>query len=53
MILTILLVLILLVLGVFLASVISVAGAGAIILFGDVIVCIVFIIWLIKRLIDR
>ena len=28
----------------------SIAGAGAIIVFGDVIVCIIFIVWLIRKL---
>ena len=32
---------------------VSAIGAGAIILFGDVIVCMVFIGWLIKKLIDK
>lgn len=31
----------------------SAFGAGCIILFGDVIVCIVLIIWIIKKMIKR
>ena len=31
----------------------SVVGAGAIVIFGDVIVCIVFIVWLIRFLQKR
>ena len=32
---------------------ISAIGAGGIVLFGDVIVCMVLIIWLMKRLVKR
>ncbi len=31
----------------------SVGGAAFILVFGDVIVCIVFLIWLIKKIIDK
>jgi O-antigen/teichoic acid export membrane protein len=31
----------------------SVFGAGVIIIFGDVIVCAIFIIWIIKKLIAK
>lgn len=31
----------------------SVFGAGAIIIFGDVIVCLLLIVWLIKKLISK
>ena len=34
-------------------AVFSAVGAGAIILFGDVIVCILFMVWLIKRIINK
>ena len=37
----------------FLVAVGSVAGVTGIIIFGDVIVCIGFVIWLIKKLIDN
>ena len=53
MILFVLLVAILLVLG--LATVLTVGtfGAGAIILFGDVFVCIGILIWIIKKLLKK
>lgn len=45
----ILLVIGLLLLG-FTALVISIFGAGALIVFGDVIICIIIIVWIIKKL---
>ena len=45
----ILLVMLLLLLG-FITMVVSTLGAGAIIVFGDVIVCVVIIGWIIKKL---
>lgn len=50
MILFIILALILILLVVATVLVISVAGAGAIIVFGDVIVCILIIGWIIKKI---
>lgn len=37
----------------FVITSVAVVGAGGIIIFADVIVCIVFIVWLIKKLINR
>ena len=31
----------------------SVGGAAFILVFGDVIVCIIFLVWLIKKIIDK
>ena len=45
--------LILLILGGFLILTISAFGAGAIIIFGDVIICAVIIGWIIKKLFFR
>ena len=53
MILIILLSLIVLVLIAITVIVFTVGGALGIILFGDVIVCIVFLVWIIKKLIFR
>ena len=53
MVLIAILVLTLLILGVVSVLIISTVGAGAIVLFGDVIVCGLFIWWLIKRLIKK
>ena len=33
--------------------VVSVGGAVGIVLFGDVIVCVVFLVWIIKKLIKK
>ena len=44
------LLLVLLILLGFTALVISIFGAGAIIIFGDVIVCVLIIAWIIKKL---
>jgi hypothetical protein len=38
---------------VFVTGMISVIGASAIVVFGDIIIAVVFIVWLIKKLIDR
>ena len=53
MILFAILALILIILTVVFVLVTSVVGAGAVIIFGDVIVCIVLIGWLIKKLFIR
>ena len=53
MILMTILLLTLLILGVIIVAVVSTVGAGAIVIFGDVIVCIVFIVLLMKWLIKR
>lgn len=53
MILITILLLTLAVLAVITVLAISFGGAAVIILFGDVIVCMLFIIWIIKRLIKR
>lgn len=50
MILFAILALILIILTVVVVTVTSVIGAGAIIVFGDVIVCIIILGWLIKKL---
>lgn len=50
MILFAILALILIILTVVVVAVTSVIGAGAIIVFGDVIVCIIILGWLIKKL---
>lgn len=53
MILFTIIMLILLILILFLVAIVSVFGAGAIIIFGDVIVCIVLLIWLTKLIFFR
>lgn len=53
MILFILLLLIVIILTVVTIAVLSVAGAGFIIIFGDVIVCIAILIWIIKKIINK
>ena len=53
MILFTLLALIVLILTVVTVAVLSVAGAGFIIIFGDVIVCIAILIWIIKKLVTK
>ena len=53
MILLTILAMMLLFLVMFIVFITSVVGAGAIIIFGDVIVCIVFIVFIIKRPIRR
>lgn len=53
MILATILMLTLIILGVILALAVSTVGAGAIILFGDVIVCGFILVWLIKKLCKR
>ena len=50
MFLLMLLALIVIILAVITVVILSVGGAGFIIIFGDVIVCIGFIIWLIQRI---
>lgn len=50
MILFTILALILLILLVVVVTVTSVVGAGALIIFGDVIICIIILAWLINRL---
>lgn len=50
MFLFIILLLIVLILSVFLILALSVFGAGALIIFGDVIICILIIGWIIKKL---
>lgn len=50
MILTIILSIIFLILAVFVVLTLCVGGAGFIIVFGDVIVCILFIAWIIKKI---
>ena len=49
---TILLIVLLILVAITVAA-ISIGGAGIIILFGDVIVCILVIIWIMKRLINK
>lgn len=53
MILITLLLLTLVILGVIMAVIVSALGAGSIFLFGDVIVCMVFIILLIRFIIKK
>ena len=53
MILISILAVILVILLLFSVFIISTVGAGAIVLFGDIIVCVLFIGWLIKRLIKK
>lgn len=53
MILFTIIMLILLILILFLVAVVSVFGAGAIIIFGDVIVCAILLIWLMKAIFFR
>lgn len=53
MVLTALLLLITFILIVVTLIVIGIGGAAGIIIFGDVIVCILFLVWLIKKLIKR
>ena len=53
MILTFILLLTLIILGLVVVFSVSTIGAGAIILFGDVIVCILVLAWLIKKLTKR
>lgn len=53
MILFILLLLTLLVLTVVTALVISIGGAAGIIIFGDVIVCIAIIVWIMKKILNQ
>lgn len=53
MILFTILVLLLIFLLIFVAFMASLMGAGVIIVFGDVIVCIILIIWIIKKIIKR
>jgi hypothetical protein len=53
MLLFIILALILLILWVVTVLAVSVGGAGAIILFGDVIVCMAIIIWIMRRISKR
>lgn len=49
----ILLAIILIALGIFTVVTAGAVGTAGIIVFGDVIVCIVLIVWIIKRLINR
>ena len=49
----ILLTIILIALGIFTMVAVGAAGTAGIIVFGDAIVCIVLIVWIIKRLINR
>jgi len=51
MILFTILVLILILLLIFIAVFASVLGAGVFIVFGDVIICIILIIWILKKII--
>lgn len=53
MILFIILLITLLVLAAIAILAISLGGAAVVILFGDVILCMLFIVWIIKRLIKR
>ena len=53
MILFTILALILIILTVFVIAAVSVGGAAFIIIFADVIVCAIFIIWIIKRIATR
>lgn len=49
----ILLAIILIALAIFTVITVGAVGTAGIIVFGDVIVCIVLIVWIIKRLINR
>lgn len=53
MILLIILILIVLILTAVVVLSASVIGSAAIFIFGDVIVCIVFLVWLIKKLVTK
>lgn len=53
MILLIILILIVLILNAVVVLSASVIGSAAILIFGDVIVCIVFLVWLIKKLVTK
>lgn len=53
MILLIILILIVLILTAVVVLSASVIGSAAILIFGDVIVCIVFLVWLIKKLVTK
>lgn len=53
MILLTLLLLITIILTVVTVVALSVVGAGAIIIFGDAIVCIAILVWIIKKLVSR
>lgn len=53
MVIFIILLLMLIVLAIIIALVVSIGGAGFIIAFGDVIVCVFLIVWLMKRIIGR
>lgn len=53
MILLIILILIVLILTAVVVLSVSVIGSAAILIFGDVIVCIVFLVWLIKKLVTK
>lgn len=37
----------------FLISIAGAIGAGSIIVFGDVIVCILFLVWILKKIFNR
>ena len=49
----ILLTIILIAFGIFTMVAVGAAGTAGIIVFGDAIVCIILIVWIIKRLINR
>ena len=49
----IILAIILIALAIFTVVTVGTVGAAGIIVFGDVIVCIVLIVWIIKRLVNR
>ena len=53
MILFLILALMLVILTVFTVVIVSVTGAVGIVLFGDIIVCIMMIIWIIKRILRK
>ena len=53
MILFVLLLLITLILGVVTLVVLSVGGAVGIILFGDVIVCVLILVWIMKKILTK
>ena len=53
MILFLILALMLVILTVFTVVIVSVTGAVGVVLFGDIIVCIMMIIWIIKRILRK